>query len=534
MRFIENAIIAVAGLGFLGTVVLALFAVGNLIAQGPGNPNVFQHQAPQVATGEDGQTKGASATPGSATEVAKNSSITAAPGNNVASGNNNATATRAPDRAPQGVQANVSIDVAKGATVFKKCKACHTVEENDKDKVGPNLWGIVNGKVAAREGFKYSDAMAKLQGKTWDVEFLDAYLTKPRAVIKGTKMAFAGLKKQTERNDLIAYLATFSHTPLSPQDLGLTGQMEAGQSVTAVTAAPASQSAESPAGNATAEETVSTVVFTDPPEKTDEEKARIAAAVVALKTKIKDLDYQRAMYHPLHFAPNISKASNEECLVCHEEIMRHKPRTVSPAGVRADETLAWYQTLDTYEGKQETFHYRHLESPFAKKVMNLSCNFCHQGNDPREETPDMLPGKPAFTAAASPAFTLRKVVNPSQTCLLCHGAMPDPVTIMGMQGPWHETRGDFEDETTPNGCLSCHQELFRTVRHQVNYLKAAGIEDAAKTSSDTCYGCHGGRQWYRISYPYTRTPWPDMDEEVPEWAKGRPTETNPRFRINPQ
>ncbi len=74
--------------------------------------------------------------------------------------------------------------------------------------------------------------------------------------------------------------------------------------------------------------------------------------------------------------------------------------------------------------------------------------------------------------------------------------------IMGLGDPWHgDARGPRRRPTTPNGCLGCHAEQFRTVRHQTTYLKAANIEKLAKTSSDVCYGCHGGRAWYRIVLP---------------------------------
>ncbi len=285
------------------------------------------------------------------------------------------------------------------------------------------------------------------------------------------------------------------------------------------------------ANDGTDEEEAPAVTYTDPPARTKEEQARIDKAAADLKESVKGLDYQRARYHPIHYKPLISKASNEECLVCHQEIMTRKTREVSPAGLKADGVLAWYQTLDTYKGKQETFHYRHLQSPYAQKVMNLSCNFCHKGNDMREESPDMLTGKKPLAASSSPDFTLRKMVNPSKTCLRCHGKFPFE-HMEGVEGPWHQVRADFEDEETPNGCLTCHEELFRTVRHPVTYLKAASIEEAAKAGSDVCLGCHGGRQWYRISYPYPRHPWPDMDtEETPDWAKGRSAVSDPEYQL---
>lgn len=98
-------------------------------------------------------------------------------------------------------------DPAKGKKVFNKCKACHTVESGGKDKIGPNLFGIVGKAAGGKEGYKYSSAMAG-SGLTWDVATLDKYLTKPKALVKKTKMSFAGLKKEKDRNNIIAYLET--------------------------------------------------------------------------------------------------------------------------------------------------------------------------------------------------------------------------------------------------------------------------------------------------------------------------------------
>ncbi|MCB1399481.1 MAG: hypothetical protein KDJ82_05990, partial [Rhodobacteraceae bacterium] len=148
---------------------------------------------------------------------------------------------------------------------------------------------------------------------------------------------------------------------------------------------------------------------------TAEELAAIAAKVAALTGELPGLDYERARHHPLHFPPAIDSASNAECLVCHQEIMTAKPRSESPAGVKAADSLAWYQTLDTYMGDQESFHFRHLQSEFAQEVMDLKCTFCHRGNDPREESPDMMPLRAAFSAGPQPEFTNRKMVNPETT-----------------------------------------------------------------------------------------------------------------------
>ncbi len=98
-------------------------------------------------------------------------------------------------------------DAAKGKKVFKKCKACHTVNKGGKNRVGPNLFGIVGAKAGAVQGYRYSKAM-KGSGLTWDEATLDKFLKKPKKLIKKTKMGFPGLKKESQRTDLIAYLKT--------------------------------------------------------------------------------------------------------------------------------------------------------------------------------------------------------------------------------------------------------------------------------------------------------------------------------------
>lgn len=230
-------------------------------------------------------------------------------------------------------------------------------------------------------------------------------------------------------------------------------------------------------------------------------------------------DYLRAVYSPLHFRPAIAQATNQQCLECHQEVLGDTVREASPAGVKAAAAKAWYQQLDTYAGDQETFHRRHLETPLARKLMKLSCNTCHEGHDPREEAP--IP-----PTSADAGYTLRKQVNPETSCLKCHGRMPHE--IMGLPAPWPESKASFG-----NNCLVCHAAI-RTTRHQVNYLDGAAIEKAAEEQGgDVCYGCHGGRAWYRIAYPYPRHAWADMPADVPEWAKGRPTESERRFQIKP-
>ncbi len=95
-------------------------------------------------------------------------------------------------------------DAAKGKKVFNKCKACHVADEA-KNKVGPSLHGVFGRKAGTVEGFKYSDAM-KESGVEWSEETLAEYVKKPKEFIPGNKMAFAGIRKDDQIEDLIAFL----------------------------------------------------------------------------------------------------------------------------------------------------------------------------------------------------------------------------------------------------------------------------------------------------------------------------------------
>ncbi|KAG8748247.1 iso-1-cytochrome c [Ceratobasidium sp. 414] len=97
-------------------------------------------------------------------------------------------------------------DAAKGATLFKtRCASCHTVEKSGAHKVGPNLHGVLGRKTGQAPGFSYTAANVN-KGIVWSEDTLFDYLENPKKYIPGTKMAFAGLKKEKERNDLIAHL----------------------------------------------------------------------------------------------------------------------------------------------------------------------------------------------------------------------------------------------------------------------------------------------------------------------------------------
>ena len=116
-----------------------------------------------------------------------------------------------------------SADAGKGQSVFKKCAACHTVDNDGANKVGPNLWDIVNRPVAGHGGFSYSAAIKEFAdggSVVWDYEKLSRFLLAPRKYVKGTSMGFAGLKKEGDRANVIAYLRTHSDNPAPLPEAG--------------------------------------------------------------------------------------------------------------------------------------------------------------------------------------------------------------------------------------------------------------------------------------------------------------------------
>ena len=102
--------------------------------------------------------------------------------------------------------------VAEGARIARKCVACHSLNQGGKHKIGPNLWDVVNAAMAAKDGFRYSDAMRAKGGK-WTYQALDAFLANPRGFVKGTKMVLAGIRNAEVRVVLIAYLRSLSKSP---------------------------------------------------------------------------------------------------------------------------------------------------------------------------------------------------------------------------------------------------------------------------------------------------------------------------------
>ncbi|MDI1284690.1 MAG: cytochrome c family protein [Reyranella sp.] len=120
-----------------------------------------------------------------------------------------APAAELPPIGPLLAKANVE---AGKAIFMKQCFTCHTVDKGGANKVGPNQWDIVGRKKASHEGFSYSSAL-QAKGGEWTYEDIDHMIFKPSAYVKGTKMAFAGLAKEQDRADVIAYLRTMADAP---------------------------------------------------------------------------------------------------------------------------------------------------------------------------------------------------------------------------------------------------------------------------------------------------------------------------------
>tara|TARA_X000000368_G_scaffold136957_1_gene107617 strand:- start:1909 stop:2439 length:531 start_codon:yes stop_codon:yes gene_type:complete len=104
-------------------------------------------------------------------------------------------------------------DIEHGAKVFKKCSACHMIAAGGKNLIGPNLWSVLGRKTAAVSDYRYSKALANY-GKEWTFDEMNGFLIKPSAHIKGTKMAFAGLKKEKDRASVILFMNSKSDNPL--------------------------------------------------------------------------------------------------------------------------------------------------------------------------------------------------------------------------------------------------------------------------------------------------------------------------------
>ena len=121
-----------------------------------------------------------------------------------------APAAKEPEQPIEALLATASAE--KGQATAKQCQACHTFEKGGPNRVGPNLWGIVGRQRASEAGFNYSAAM-KAKGGTWSYDELSKFLVSPRSYIPGTAMSFAGLAREQQRADVIAYLRTLADNP---------------------------------------------------------------------------------------------------------------------------------------------------------------------------------------------------------------------------------------------------------------------------------------------------------------------------------
>jgi len=104
-------------------------------------------------------------------------------------------------------------NLADAKKVWKKCSACHSIKKGGKNKIGPALYNVLGRNVAGLDNYKYSKALQGY-GKTWTFEKMNGFLKKPQAYIKGTKMAFAGLKKEKDRASILLFMNQYSDNPL--------------------------------------------------------------------------------------------------------------------------------------------------------------------------------------------------------------------------------------------------------------------------------------------------------------------------------
>ena len=103
-------------------------------------------------------------------------------------------------------------DIASGEKIFKKCAACHSINKGGKNKIGPALYNVVGRAVGGVDNYKYSKTLASYD-KEWTFEELNGFLTKPSSYLKGTKMSYAGLRKEKDRASVIKYLNQNSDSP---------------------------------------------------------------------------------------------------------------------------------------------------------------------------------------------------------------------------------------------------------------------------------------------------------------------------------
>jgi cytochrome c len=132
--------------------------------------------------------------------------------------------------APQPIAALLAgADPAKGETAIKPCLACHTFDKGGQNKVGPNLYGTVGRPIASHEGFAYSEALKAHASESWNYDNLNTFLLSPKGYAPGTKMTYAGIKRDQARADLIAYLRTLNDNPPPLPDPAAAGAAPSGE-----------------------------------------------------------------------------------------------------------------------------------------------------------------------------------------------------------------------------------------------------------------------------------------------------------------
>jgi cytochrome c len=203
-------------------------------------------------------------------------------------------------------------DLAAGEATFKKCTVCHSIEKGGPNKVGPNLWGVVDAPHGHMAGFAYSDAIKSKPGN-WDYEALNAWLHSPKTYAPGTKMSFAGLKKVEDRANVIAWLRTQSDSPLPLPDAAAVEAAKAQASAQPTTSGGAATTAQ-PEAAATGSTAAAT---TAPSEGTAAAGTQTAAAGGSLPDLLKAAD-------PANGAKIAAK-----CKACHD-FTKGGPNKVGP------------------------------------------------------------------------------------------------------------------------------------------------------------------------------------------------------------
>lgn len=194
----------------------------------------------------------------------------------------------------------------KGAQVFGRCAACHSVQEGGPHGIGPNLYGIVGFKVAGQANFGYSDALVNYGG-TWDFEALDAYIENPKEAIPGNRMPFAGINRANQRANLIAYLRLLAADPVPLPEAQPAAEAEE----------PATDRSDLKTAVPTTEEAIEKIVE-EPTAETVEEIAEAPAAEVEPAALAEAMAGANPLVAALGAAsPGRGETAFKVCVICH-------------------------------------------------------------------------------------------------------------------------------------------------------------------------------------------------------------------------